>query len=279
VGGTYLRERRPPLKFGDICSGDFLFDVYVRADARAVIRAEMGGRFPEKMGWGSGPIPYYVPVADADEGLVVTHGRPHDVVCLSDDCLIETALGRDGRAPSGRLLFAPLQRATRDELVALDENPTYGRFPLPADELHEISYIVALRACFMVDARAVHGALPEFVLRSTTETIRLDLANRWAAYACRRGPLVVEDNLGKFVSYLAEDGAPEDEAVALGEAVAAVAGAAWAFEGRAIERAGQTADEKLAAADALRLLESDLRRVAEAVPAALERVCALASRT
>jgi hypothetical protein len=278
--GTYLSARRAGLNFGDVCRADFFHDAFVHADSRGLIREELIASFARKKGWGDEPIPYYVPVEKADQGHLLAHGSPHRALCLSDDCLILTALGRDGRAPGGRLLFAPMTAATRDDLDALAEFPAFGRFALRADDVHGGSWIVALRNCFMVDARAVHSALPDLVVLSTTDRTRSQLANQWAACACRRGPIVVEDNLSKVTELFVSAGLAEAGALSLGTAVASIAGAAWAFEGRAIERAGRIADESGDACQALDLIEGGLAALLERIPAAMEALrCARAELT
>lgn len=276
---TYLDARRSELSFGDVCDAEFLYDVHVREDARAMTREEAPATFAKKKWDIDQPVPYFVPSLDLkrDESYALAHGWHRRAICMSDDCLILSVFGRD-REPDGRLLFAPVVDATDEAMNDLNEAPTYGRFPLPGDEVHGQHAIVELRRCFMADARDVYAALPAFVVLSTADTTRQGLANRWAAYSCRRGPFVAEDNVEKFAQLLVDTGLGEDEAVDLAQGLANVAGAAWAYEGRGLEAAGVAGDEKTAPEPVLAELERQLGTLADLVPVALAAVRTAASK-
>ena len=240
---TYRPVKRDGLSFGDVCRADFLHDVFVREDAHLLSRETTTAEFARKRGWGDTPISYFIPLEASSDGLVLAHGsRVPLAICLSDDCAIESVFGRGERPTGGRLLFAPLDVATADDIKALRAAPSYGRFELAADETVSESHIAALRRCFMVDARALEPLLGTLVAYSTTDDTRDALASQWAGYACRRGPLVVEDNLEKFAELMLAHGLEEADAIRLGNSLAAVAGAAWGYEGGGLESAGQTAD-------------------------------------
>jgi hypothetical protein len=277
---TYLGARRDELSFGDICEAEFLYDVYVRGDARALGRDQTSASFAKKKYGVDEAIQFFIPDLELKEGenYVLSHGWHRRAVCISDDCLILSALGRGDREPDGRLLFAPIVPATEGDLKELDEAPTYGRFPLPGDAVFSEHAIVELRRCFMADARDIHAVLPGLVVLSTTDETRLGLANRWAAYACRRGPFVVEDNLEKFAQLLVERGVGEDDAVGLAEALGKVAGTAWAYEGGALEGAGIAGDEGADPAPVLKEIERHLEALGTFLPEALSTLQSVATR-
>ena len=261
---TYQGSRRAGLSFGDVCEAEFLYDVHVREDARALLRDEAPASFSKKK-WGvDEAVSYFVPGLAPKQGdsFALAHGWHRRSICLSDDCLILSALGRGGRDPGGRILFAPVVECSGDYLAKLEEAPTYGRFPLPGDSVHTSHAIVELRCCFMVDARSVHTALPDLVVLSTADETRQELADRWTAYSARRGPFVVEDNLEKFAELLVDSGFDEDEVIRLADSLGRVAGAAWAYEGGGLEAAGVAGDESSAPGPVLSELEQQLEVLA-----------------
>ncbi len=269
---TYTAAPRDLLSFGDICEAEFLYDVHARADARALTREEASAPFARKKWQIDEAVSYFVPLGPTDESYVLAHGRPRTALLLSDDCLIETALGRDGRDPSGRLLFAPVAPASQDTLDSLDELPTYGRFGLRSDEVHAEHAIVELRRCFMVDARDVAALADGFSVRSLTDETRDGLALRWAAYAIRRGKFVVEDNLEKFGELLLDAGIEQAAAERFAVAVAAAAAAAWRYEGSGIEEAGLAFDQGNPPFPVVERLEEQLQDLLKASTAALDEV-------
>jgi hypothetical protein len=269
---TYSETKRAELSFGDVCSAEFLYDVHVRGDARALTRQETSAAFAKKMWQLDQPVSYFVALGPNDDNYVLARGWPRTAVLLSDDCLIASALGRDGREPDGRLLFAPVVAASAEDLANLDELPTYGRFPLEGDALQAEHAVVELRRCFMADARDVAAAGADLSIRSLADATCEGLAIRWAAYALRRGKFVVEDNLEKFAEILLDAGVSADEAKSFGSAVATVAAAAWRYEGRGIEDAGIAFDQKGAPLPVVEQLEAELGVLVEAVQAALESV-------
>jgi hypothetical protein len=278
---TYESALRAELSFGDICEANFLYDVHVREDARAMGVEFASAKFAVKRWNIDQQVPYFIPGIGikADQNYVLAHGVHQQAVVLSDDCLIATALGRDGAGPtSRRLLFAPIVDATADEVEEL-AGGNFGRFPLPADDHVADHRIADLRRCFMVDARAVDAALKAggFQVRSLDDATRDDLAIRWAAYALRRGPFAAEDNLEKFAEYLLNTGRVEHEgaAVEVARALADVVAAAWGYEGRGVEGAGTAADDGRDPQEAVDRLIEELeqsRGTADAALAALRKL-------
>lgn len=270
---TYLDAPRPELSFGDVCEADFLYDVFVQGDARALRRETAPASFARRKWQLDAEVDFFAPVQPRDEeSFVLAHGRQRTAVVLADDCLLLTALGRGGGAPTARrILFAPVAEATKDEALEL-EGQNFGRFPLRADEHHDQDAVVELRRCFMVDARDIAVAVNNeaLVLRSLTDDTRDQLAIRWSAYASRRGPVVAADSAEKFAELLVNQTRAEDaDALRVATSIAGVVAAAWGYEGRAVEGAGIAADENLDPQASINQLIEDLERLREASEQAL----------
>ena len=272
---TYLPELRAELSFGDVCEAEFLYDVHVREDAHSMGMRMSGETFAQKHWQLPGAAAMFIPALDPGEGetFALAHGTHHHALVLSDDCLIASALGRDGSGPKNRrLLLAPIVAASEEEVQEL-EGENFGRFPLPADE-HFASHCIAdLRRCFMADARDVHKALAagDFRTRSVSDETAGALAIRWSAFTLRRGPFVAEDSLEKFAEHLLDTGrvAQEDDAVAAATLLADVVSAAWGYEGRGVEGAGNAADDGRAPDEVIAELTAELERLREATARAL----------
>jgi hypothetical protein len=270
---TYLPAPRAELSFGDVCEAEFLFDVHLRADARALTREETSAPFAKK-NWGlDSAIPYFVPLpGETTSNYVLGHGRQRRALVISDDCFITSALGREGGTPDGRVMFAPVIDANQEDMDKLTELPTYGRLGLDADGVHGQHAIVELRRAFMADARDIAAAGAAFVVRSLDDRARDELAIRWAAYALRRGKFVVEDNLEKFADLLLAQGIVEEEVTQFSLAVGTVAALGWRYEGKAIEEAGIAFDESRPPKPVVDELEQELVVLAEHVATALGEV-------
>ena len=273
---TYEPALREELSFGDICEAEFLYDVHVRADARAMGREIAEARFATKRWRIDQDVPYFIPGVNIrqDQNYVLAHGVQQLAVVLSDDCLIATALGRDSGGPTNRrLLFAPVVAASADEVAEL-AGGNFGRFPLPAGEQHGGHRIVDIRRCFMVDARDVHDALTagNFRVGSLDDPTRDELAIRWSAYALRRGPFVAEDSMEKFAEYLLDSGRVADEATAVDVAsrLVDVVAAAWGYEGRGVEGAGTAAEDGRDPNEAIDVLVAELEQLRATTDAALD---------
>ena len=273
---TYESALREELSFGDICEAEFLFDVHVRADARAMGREIAQASFAARRWNIDADVPYFVPGVSIREGqnYVLAHGLHQLAVVLSDDCLIETALGRDTGGPTNRrLLFAPVVAASGEEVAEL-AGGNFGRFPLPGNERDEEDRIVDIRRCFMVDARDVHEAhtADRFRIASLDDPTRDELAIRWSAYALRRGPFVAEDSLEKFAEHLLDSGRVADEATAVDVAgrLVDVVAAAWGYEGRGVEGAGTAAEDGREPELAIEVLVAELEQLRATTDAALD---------
>jgi hypothetical protein len=281
---TYLAAA-PPLRdylaFGDVCEADFLHDIHVRADARAMGTDVATAAFAKKKWNIEAEVRYYIPEAAPREGenFVLAHGARAQAVVLADDCAVETVLGRGGDGPQRRrILFAPIVKITADEVDELLVG-NFGRLPLPADGQVSEDYAVDLRRCFMVDARDVHDALAAggFRVRSLDDDARSALSERLSAYAVRRGPFVAEDSADKFAGHLVDAGRASDEqAEDIANKLVDVVATAWVYEGEAVERAGNTATDRLDTHEVIERLIVDLEAVQEAAGTAIDALKSMA---
>lgn len=247
---TYEAGERAKPGFGDVCSAEFLHDVVVRQDSRALRReAQIANAFWRKrVPDVPDEFPAFLATGESrvGEDYVLAHGAPHDAVVLSDDCVVESALGRDGTGPRGRVLMAPVTRPDEHELEAHERAPSLGTCVLPADERLGEVQLVHLRRCFMVRAGDfADGLSAGMVTYRLTDAYRRRLAVQWTAYAARRGPLIAQDNARKLAELIAQQtGWPIERAGATALAVGAPVIASWVFEGAALERAGATWDAR-----------------------------------
>jgi hypothetical protein len=237
---TYLAHPRPQLSFGDICAANYMHDAVVRRDASILRREEAPASLARKKWNIDAPVPYFVGVADeTNPHYLLAHGRRcRESIVLSDDCAIATGLGRGGRQPSGRLIFAPV---IPDRL---ESRGAFCRQALPGDQHHAQESFADLRRCFAVDAADVNASIEDGSLRvqrSLADETRDALHQRWAACAVRLGPVVAEDNVGKFVDALLDFGVDERLALDLGDGLAEFVAAIWGYESNILERAGDTA--------------------------------------
>jgi hypothetical protein len=239
------------IRLGDIFEASHLYDIHIREDSTAIpgyevpaALAEMVGK--RMVGRALPPEPFEVhsPAFPPRHGqdFVRAHGSARRAVILSDNCAIATAFGYDDREhplKAGRLIFAPIADASKEEIETAIKQSGYGRFALEAGGFFK-GGIVELRRAFMVEIRAID---PE------QRTARLDLALaelleiRWQAYSARRGPDVFDKNAHKLKNLLArpnDPGAKEKEAAAM---VAETLSIAWRLEGRTLEDAAAAWDK------------------------------------
>jgi hypothetical protein len=250
---------RADVSFGDIFSAEFLFDVHLRADA-----VQMGMQdIPPKRGGGSA----YSDRFTGRRAFVLGHGAPHRAVLITDNCVVDTALGQDrgGAGPRGRLLFAPITAASDADL----KTQTFGRFVLPQEG--QMSAGIAERRCFMVDARDV-AAHKDAREASLADEFADELEVDWNAFAARRGPRVAVRNADKMVDVLVNRrGAEEPTAIEMqaGHEVAEVIAQVWSLEGVQLE--GFAGLQDGAAGDAaLDALQEALRRLGDQTARAVE---------
>lgn len=229
----------PTLSFGDLCGGFPWFDASLRVDATALQIQEAPKRFAEKRGVDR--IDFFVPVdgngvpPPKNTDYLLAHGQTfEEAVCVSDDCVIETALGRDGKQPRGQLLFAPVTELEGGEAEALERN--LRRHPLGDGRVIELHRTFRVRSMDIAD-------LDHLTRSSLTEAARAELAMRWAAHVCRTGPMVAMDNADKLAQLLIQkEGWPEPRAAAVAQALVNVAATGWRLETNGLENAGNEHD-------------------------------------
>lgn len=233
------------LAFGDVCDADFLFDVYVDRSTTDLYRkdAQANGWWKKQLPEGvPETFPFWVAYTSGAGQEVLASGTRVRAVCLSDDCIIETALYRgDSGQRRRRLLFAPFIQATAAEADAYEKAPASSRLLVPDGDA---AFFADVRRCFMIDAEGFGEALASGDVKRTRLNAEwsAELADRWAAYACRRGLFVIEDNAKKLASLMQHHGVADDFAGAIGGSVAQVASVGWVFTGSALERAGVAFD-------------------------------------
>ncbi len=270
---VFIDSPYPTLSFGDVCSGFPWFDASLRADATALQIQEAPKRYAER--WGVDRVDFFVP-ADGDAipipkatDYLLAHGQQfEEAVCVSDDCVIETALGRDSKKPRGQLLFAPVTALRESEAEALERN--LRRHPLGDDR------VIELHRTFRVRSVDILETLDRLTRLSLTEAARASLAMRWAAHVCRAGPMVAMDNADKVAQlFIQKEGWPELKAVDLAQALVNVIATGWVVETKGLENAGEQHDEHrddLQAADlaaALGPLRDSLERLRDNADEAL----------
>ncbi len=263
-------EPAAAVSFGDIFEASFLFDVYVRADA-----VQLGRRAaPQKHGGGFA----FSASFREDRAYVLGHGAPHRAILITDDCVVDTALGqgREDGKPKGRLLFAPISPATESDL----KTQAFGRFALPASGKMRDG-VVELRKCFMVDARDVADHINARVATLAPCLVE-DLEVRWNAFAARRGPFAALRNAEKLVGVLIEErgaGEPDEGDKVVGQEVAAVVATAWRLEGSDLEAVADAFNDKTDGSPALAALEAGLRELSDQAAKAAEMVSNARART
>lgn len=282
----YLDTQRRQLSFGDIVALPWLFEAHLRADASSLRDEVSPAKVSKKVFEKEADVTFFVPVEEDHARLrqkpgtdyLLGHGANHaEAACLSDDCIIESNLGlRSGQEPTGRLLFAPVTDLREQDKGKLDRN--WRRFQLGDDRVIEI------HRSFQASGEDIARAIDQEVLirRSVDDETREALELKWAAHACRRGPLVAVSNAEKLGEVLlAHKVSSQDQAEVVASVLSRTSAAAWGLEGRALERAGQEFDanrEQLENADPNEPLEQvkedllTLKNEAEAALAEVEKL-------
>jgi hypothetical protein len=295
---------RPPgekIRFGDIFEADFMIDLFAREDAVYLGGGRLEGeKLIQKLSkWLSTELPaveaaglYSALFAGAgSSGLALAHASPglaeapRRAILLSDTCAALTALAQDreGRSPSGRLLFASVRdvgEQTWERLREL-EWPDYGRCPLPACAGFE-HQVAELRHLFMVDARRLVEHLGRRIGTLGEEDAQ-NLEDHWGACSLRRGPIAFERNAQKLAVLLAggEESTAREERVA--DAIAEVLERALQIEAGDFEAVSDAVEkmeiEGISAGD-LRPsitteLEQHLRQLAGAAGTAADELAAV----
>jgi hypothetical protein len=222
------------LSFGDVCNEFPWFDAALRSDASALAVQEAPKRFAER--YGVDRLDFFYPVDGETQSIpkstdyVLAHGQAfEEAVCVSDDCVIESALGREGAKPRGQRLGD----AGREVF-----NSNLRRHLIGEDRVAE------LHRSFRVRAVDVAESLDAMTRLSLHDDPRSELAMRWAAHVCRMGPMVATDNANKLAQLLIEkEGWSEEQAADTAQALVNVSAAGWLVESKGLENAGEHRDE------------------------------------
>lgn len=244
------------LGFGDVIEAPWLFDLYLREDAGALVPQTINGRqalvkLPEppeadREGRKDGVL-----AASDYRDFAFGHGNSRRAIILTDDCEMESLQGRGRGATRGRVAMAAIRDATDAEARAVP-SLKYGLFGLPAHEGFPPG-IVVLEAAFAVHITALandQGTRTYSRLISLDADGQRELSERWCAHATRHGPLVARREAEKFASLLMANGDgeiasrledPQDELVpnpeyqAAAAAIVATAKAVWRLEGSVLD--------------------------------------------
>jgi hypothetical protein len=271
--GAMTAGKTVSLSFGDICSADFFYDAYLRADASTLReRFQTADKAPWlKKAFGVDELRSYVPVnpevpalkPQEGEDFLLAHGSHFErAICLSDDCEIESRLGRAGAEPTGHILFAPVTEVIEAQRKTFTQ-VNWGRMLLIEDD----GPVVEIRRVFPVAAEDVAARLSEEALEHdpVEQVALLRLQSWWQAYSSRRGPLVAAANSAKLASALQAHSVENADSVK--SALSNVMALSWAMEGRSMERVGQAVDD--AQAKKIELQELDIRPLINHVKAEL----------
>lgn len=260
------------VRFGDLFRGDTLFDAYLKSDAVALGSHVMGDQMRDRLAAHynrpdireavgalafSGALPQ-----KPEHDHLLAHGRHCRAVLVTDDCAIESAYGRDGAEPRGRLLFAAVRDASDADAEELAQTPSFDRFPLPAEQPHvETPGIVDLKRLFMVDVR---DANPSFRFASLSDEAAEDFAVNWAAYVTRHGPLPGLKNAEKLAVLLAGGRGNNLEAahVTAAELISEIVNMAWRLEGDALELVSEAYERNTSGTEAINAVLQVVRQIA-----------------
>jgi len=268
------------ISFGDIFESEYLIDIHVGREARALGGGPMPRKAAEKIAKhnnfdltdAGAMIPVYTPAMAQHPNDFAVLGRgsnmkldaPNRAILITDSCAADTALvvDREGRRKRGRLQFAPVVPAEEGDVARLTDQPVFGRFPLESCEVFEHGAVAELRYCFMVDVRDVNDA--DRILALDAEAAE-ELEVGCAASGLRRGPLVTERNVEELERLIADEGDPS-KLEGLAEMLGEVLNIAWRIEGVVDAAAESLTPEKRDR------LAADLRELGEAARLAHERL-------
>ncbi len=200
--------------FGDIVEAPWLFDVYVRPTAAALVPSDSSdGRIYKalphdarrKLDKDGNPVDRardkdLVLASSGDETLAF--GDVHRALILSDDCEIYSAAVDKKRR---RLRLAVVRPIRPAEEPTLKKSNAFHYFYLPADGVFE-GGVVELWRSFLVHAPELLEATRAYAFVDSAELTRLK--RRWCAQATRHGPEVAVDGADKLARLITAAGDP-----------------------------------------------------------------------
>lgn len=212
------------LSFGDIYEAEWLFDVYVRADAAAMFRRSVQGlKDPVWVVRGSATRleNEHIKVEatmEADD-VVLTVGTLRMGIVLTDDCEIASLAGarEDGWDPRGRILMAGIRSddgRVRDDLeLGIHRLLADDRVAFPGG-LVDFNRLYEVQTKSLVDP-------PGDRLRkvaSLSQDAKYELGERFAGHLLRQGPMAAEVGARKLSRLLtAGDDAARFQALGAGD--------------------------------------------------------------
>ena len=273
----------PDVLFGDIFEAQYLFDVHLQGDATRLARGAFPRRAPltgtffaepqENLALNTDVVVAHGRSGQEKEGREHkgTYDRPGQALLVSDDCHIPTAYGDrpDRSGARGRLMFAPIVPVDEDELRAVAEGSSYSRFALPAAGRISQPSVAELKRVFQVNARAVD---PEDRIGALDDDSRQQLEKRWAAFACRRGPLVSNENASKLARLMAGSAEPSEPQVTAVTTLWQTLDLGWDIEGRIMRRASDALEQEHPARPVVEEVVDGLRGLVELAGLAADRL-------
>ncbi len=237
---TYVRSSSPPsaLRFGVVCTADWLFNVSIRSTTHALARRRLPPAVSQRE-YQRPDVDHFVlvrPAGQGDEKALLAFGSTWPAyLVVTDDCAIETCRGRGQTEPADSVTFVPLRERVTEDPEDLTLVATLARFPLPGDPSYAADHVALLSHAFQVDSRHIWtdaGALyAGLELRRELDAETKDaLLQRWAAHTARRGPLVAADNAGKLEELLMSLVGISGEAADLYDRLLDVADHTWDYE-------------------------------------------------
>jgi hypothetical protein len=269
------------LGFGDIIEAPWINDLYLASDCVRLNRGEKGRFISAEPGERTPPI-----------DILLAHGNPRRAIIVTDDCALDSVLGRNGQDPHGRILVAAIRDSTTTQVAALAEKDAkFGQFPLPADDtaldfkpgIVEFERTFAIYYGSITGKSALTGEDPKFTrLASLNANGKSRLAQAWAAHVVRHGPLVADDGTRKYANQLTVERDPttrdellrkrrlaDREDLDIGEAVAATLAAAWELEGAGLDEVSYEWETNASPERSHAILVKGLRTIHNAATVAL----------
>lgn len=207
-------RRKPsgePLTFGDVVEADWLFDVYLREGAEALIaetdhsnnilRYKPEARTRERVAGRDYTVGFatsdgvFSPQGDehGSTGSVLAFGNRRRAVILTDECETSKVLEK-----GGRLLLAvlvPYPRSEAEQRMLRPGQSSWRRFALPPAGEWE-GAVVDFSKHVAVWHESMQHATPTWSL-SEEEAGALRVG--WATYATRHGPIAATDGVSKLI--------------------------------------------------------------------------------
>lgn len=279
-----VRSATERLRFGDIISAGWLYDLYLRHDSIALkFEEDASGRRkyfvnrapqPERQA-GKDTVLAHAGDPEDPQDLVLGSGDPRWAVILTDDCELDS-YATDRKSGSGRVLMAPIRRMSPDEIKAAGRPGNYRRFPLEPTAGFA-GGVVELQRIFSVSLPSLLEPAPTTErLLGLTENAQERLSKALCAHVTRHGPSVAQVETAKLAALMTADGnatrrgqllggdAPATEHQALASQVAAALTAAWEIEQKALNTISDAWEAGDPSAASVTLLKEQIKKARDA---------------